>query len=181
MDFEEVTNEKQRLKIISELKTDWGPGPWDSEPDYEEFVFSGLRCVLRRRGSGTWVGAIGVPSEWIDVIEKFILRASLSRNTWEVKSTIHQPYVVANKDVADLLSSEKYPVCGLWVSFDFEKDNTLVPALGTTSDGFLENTLHGFGDYFTFVEAKEALTKEAKQLLKTLNMCGVLDDNHKQN
>jgi hypothetical protein len=38
------------------------PGPWDSEPDHEDFRSpEGLPCVLRRSALGSWCGYVGVP------------------------------------------------------------------------------------------------------------------------
>jgi len=37
------------------------PGPWQGEPDREEFVHAGLNCLLRRVPSGCWCGYVAVP------------------------------------------------------------------------------------------------------------------------
>lgn len=36
-------------------------GPWDDEPDREEFRHAGLPCIVRRGFSGAWCGYVGVP------------------------------------------------------------------------------------------------------------------------
>lgn len=39
-----------------------GPGPWDDEPDREEWRAFGLPCLVRRGPSGAWCGYVGLPS-----------------------------------------------------------------------------------------------------------------------
>jgi len=36
-------------------------GPWDAEPDREEFRHAGFPCLMRRGYSGAWCGYVGVP------------------------------------------------------------------------------------------------------------------------
>ena len=42
-------------------RSDWEPGPWDSEPDRVEFEFEGFPCLIRRVQSGAFCGYVGVP------------------------------------------------------------------------------------------------------------------------
>lgn len=37
------------------------PGPWDSEPDHEEFEHAGMACVIHRGPVGAWCGYVRVP------------------------------------------------------------------------------------------------------------------------
>lgn len=39
----------------------WGRGPWDEEPDREEWRSYGFPCLVRRGGSGSWCGYVAVP------------------------------------------------------------------------------------------------------------------------
>jgi hypothetical protein len=40
-------------------RADWGPGPWDSEPDHEEWVTAaGYRGYLKRNHIGSWCGYV---------------------------------------------------------------------------------------------------------------------------
>ncbi len=44
----------------------WGEGPWQSEPDREEWVdpVTGYHCIARRSHSlGAWCGYVGIPKE----------------------------------------------------------------------------------------------------------------------
>lgn len=44
-------------------KTQWGPGPWQNEPDREEWrdATTGLPCLAIRGPLGAWCGYVGVP------------------------------------------------------------------------------------------------------------------------
>lgn len=44
-------------------KKEWGPGPWQKEPDRVEFEYLGFPCLLRRNMhvSGSWCGYVAVP------------------------------------------------------------------------------------------------------------------------
>lgn len=41
-------------------KSEWGPGPWQDEPDRVEFKHHGFPCLLRRAPSGGWCGYVAV-------------------------------------------------------------------------------------------------------------------------
>lgn len=45
-----------------EDRTGWGPGPWDGEPDKVVWIDpeTGLDCMARRGGGGSWCGYVGV-------------------------------------------------------------------------------------------------------------------------
>ncbi len=49
----------------SENKADWGPGPWQNEPDKVEWVdeATGLHCRILRGLVGSFCGYVGVPEE----------------------------------------------------------------------------------------------------------------------
>jgi hypothetical protein len=46
-------------------KTDWGDGPWQSEPDEASWTdaATGLPCRAERNFGGAWCGYVGVPRE----------------------------------------------------------------------------------------------------------------------
>lgn len=39
-------------------KSEWGPGPWENEPDREVFTHAGQKCLLRRTWHGIWCGYV---------------------------------------------------------------------------------------------------------------------------
>jgi len=45
----------------------WADGPWANEPDQIQWrdERSGLRCLMRRTGMGSWCGYVGVPPQHI--------------------------------------------------------------------------------------------------------------------
>lgn len=44
-------------------KSNWGPGPWQGEPDKVQWIDeeTGLDCLAVRNGFGVWCGYVGVP------------------------------------------------------------------------------------------------------------------------
>lgn len=44
-------------------KDQWGPGPWQDEPDRLEFEYKGFPCLMVRNtgGTGSWCGYVAVP------------------------------------------------------------------------------------------------------------------------
>ena len=43
-------------------KSEWGPGPWQDEPDRIEFEHQGFPCLLRRsQVGGNWCGYVAIP------------------------------------------------------------------------------------------------------------------------
>jgi hypothetical protein len=50
-------------------RSQWLPGPWDSEPDRLEFRHAGFPCLLRRGGGGAWCGYVALPPghAWYDL------------------------------------------------------------------------------------------------------------------
>lgn len=53
---------------MEEEKTQWGPGPWDDEPDKAQWIdeTTGLDCLIVRNHHGTLCGYVGVPPEHPD-------------------------------------------------------------------------------------------------------------------
>lgn len=47
---------------MTENKDKWGPGPWQDEPDYMEWIDqdTGYPCKVRRNHDGAWCGYVGV-------------------------------------------------------------------------------------------------------------------------
>lgn len=42
-------------------KTTWGDGPWQNEPDFEDFMYLGFQCHIRRHSAnGNFVGYVAV-------------------------------------------------------------------------------------------------------------------------
>lgn len=46
-------------------KSEWGPGPWQDEPDKAQWIdlATGLDCLLVRNGDGALCGYVGLPPE----------------------------------------------------------------------------------------------------------------------
>lgn len=52
----------ERREYTTEDKSEWGPGPWQDEPDKVQWVdeATGLDCLMVRNSAGTWCGYVGV-------------------------------------------------------------------------------------------------------------------------
>jgi hypothetical protein len=51
-------------QLLFATKSEWGPGPWQHEPDRLEWRHaSGLPCLIVRNGMGSLCGYVGVPPE----------------------------------------------------------------------------------------------------------------------
>lgn len=65
-------------------KSSWGPGEWQNEPDYHEFVYKGYHCFCKRvMFSGHWCGYVELP---LDIAQKFCL---LDKKMWEIDIDCH--------------------------------------------------------------------------------------------
>jgi hypothetical protein len=42
-------------------KSEWSEGPWQTEPDREDFEHAGFPCLALRNHHGFWCGYVGVP------------------------------------------------------------------------------------------------------------------------
>jgi hypothetical protein len=55
-----MTPETAKQEQFNVDKSEWGPGPWQFEPDRLDFEHRGLPCLLRRGPGGHWCGYVGV-------------------------------------------------------------------------------------------------------------------------
>src|SRR5215471_11840288 len=53
--------EHTKLHEFQPPKSEWGPGPWNDEPDREDFEHAGFPCFALRNHWGAWCGYVGVP------------------------------------------------------------------------------------------------------------------------
>jgi hypothetical protein len=52
----------ETLPQLAVDKSDWGDGPWQTEPDREQWSHAGLACLaVRNPRHGYWCGYVGVP------------------------------------------------------------------------------------------------------------------------
>lgn len=50
--------------IVKPKRARWGEGPWNQEPDRDEFITAvGLPALLLRSRTGAWCGYVGVPKD----------------------------------------------------------------------------------------------------------------------
>lgn len=54
--------EEKKVRAEMPPKSEWGPGPWQEEPDTDAWRSPhGFPCVMRRGSMGAWCGYVGVP------------------------------------------------------------------------------------------------------------------------
>lgn len=47
---------------VARDRASWGPGPWQDEPDHEQWSLHGYDCVAHRHPTlGHWCGYVGIP------------------------------------------------------------------------------------------------------------------------
>lgn len=55
---------KEHAEEVTQAKKQWGPGPWQDEPDRIEFKHAGFDCLLVRNvHMGNWCGYVAVPQD----------------------------------------------------------------------------------------------------------------------
>ncbi len=57
------TNKEKTMAETAIPKAEWGPGPWQDEPDTKDWTHLGYRCLIIRNTlvSGSLCGYVGVP------------------------------------------------------------------------------------------------------------------------
>lgn len=98
------------LEAEAQSRENWGAGPWSDEPDSDEWVESGLRCLMRRGLLGVWCGYVLVPRghPWH------------GQRPWDIAARVHGGVTCAREHVEP----------GLWlVGFDCGHAFDLQPGL----------------------------------------------------
>ncbi len=122
-------------------KADWGPGPWQDEPDKVQWVdpATGLDCLAVRNGIGAWCGYVGVPPghPWhgvdydapdVDVHGGLTFAAACAEDAPEGHGICHVPFPGREPDV-------------WWLGFDCAHGGDLAP-------GIPEVPMYGWGPVY---------------------------------
>lgn len=151
-------------------KSDWGPGPWQDEPDKMQFVDrgTGLPCLIVRNHSGALCGYVGVP----ETHKAFELHydAELVRGI-----NVHGGLTFSNHCTKG--SAEETHICHVpapgesdnvwWFGFDCAHLNDKSPAMEARSRAYLPAhlmALHADDKYRTINYVKRNIAKLALQL-----------------
>ena len=95
-------------------KSDWGEGPWQTEPDRADWVSSGYACMALRGPGGQWCGYVGVPSD----------HPNYEKSYWEDEGgpdvSVHGGITYANKCVGAIchVPQPGMPDDVWWFGFD---------------------------------------------------------------
>lgn len=150
-----------------EKKEEWGPGPWQSEPDRLEFEHAGFPCFLLRNMdvTGAWCGYVGVPKghlffekDYMDVEENVEVHGRLTYSGHCAGDICHEP-------------KEGEPDNVWWLGFDCMHLFDLSPlreAIYKRIPGLEGGELNG--TYRTMDYAKAETMKLAEQLQKLVKV-----------
>jgi hypothetical protein len=103
-------------------KSEWGPGPWQDEPDLVEFRHVGLPCVIRRHEEwGQFCGYVGIPPTHPDHGKKYD----------DVNVDVHGGLTFASEcsEVACHVPAPGEPDAFFWFGFDCGHAFDLSPGL----------------------------------------------------
>lgn len=138
-------------------KGDWGDGPWQDEPDFEEWIdnATGLRCVAARHpAGGHWCGYVGLPNS----------HDHFGKGYDDIPANVH----------GDLTWTEGYLPTGdeddpanlWWIGFDCAHMNDYQPSTAALLKGYTTGgeTLFGHTTYRTLPYVMSELTELCRQL-----------------
>lgn len=113
-------------------KSEWGPGPWQDEPDKAVWVdpATGLDCMIHRNHAGAWCGYVGVPEG----------HPAHGKDYDEVQASVHGGLTYAG--ACQPVESPETGLCHIeqpgrpdhvwWVGFDCGHYMDFMPALEVT-------------------------------------------------
>ena len=150
-----------------EKKEEWGPGPWQSEPDRLEFEHAGFPCLLLRNMdvTGAWCGYVGVPKghlffekDYSDVEQNVEVHWGLTYSGHCAGDICHEP-------------KEGEPDNVWWLGFDCSHGLDLMPLLLAKESVLLgAGRRKCIGKYRTMDYAKAETMKLAEQLQKLVKV-----------
>lgn len=102
-------------------RSEWGPGPWDGEPDRVEWRSRGFACLARRTRMGAWCGYVAMPPghPWH------------GKEYGEPDVDVHGGLTYANKCSGDIchVPAPGEPADVWWLGFDCSHSNDLSPSM----------------------------------------------------
>ena len=109
-------------------KSDWGPGPWQSEPDRVEFSHAGFPClIVRHRTSGHLCGYVAVPPGHIWHGFDFSSFADVARPTPEPECHGGVTYASTCAGVICHVPAPGEPEDVWWLGFDANHSGDIAP------------------------------------------------------
>ncbi len=163
-------------------KKEWGPGPWQDEPDRLEWRYKGFPCLMVRNSNvtGSWCGYVGVAPghPWHGKGYSFCTRKSICKkqktsgwcdHTPDHLIRVHGGLTYANECHGHICHVPKAgePDHVFWFGFDCSHCDDLAPKLSATcksvgaGSDFLDH-----GHYWTVAEVKAETERLARQLAK---------------
>lgn len=146
-----------RLEVV--VRSLWGRGPWDDEPDFRVWNCVSLPCVLGRNGLGAWCGYVGVPSNHPDYESSYAELRDI-RVHGRVTCADFEPQIITHVYQA---IGESVPIKTYWIGFDCAHSFDAVPV------GFLGAIRGDLEDYVTYQKAKDEVEVLVTQLLSRKN------------
>lgn len=150
--------EQERCREIKP-RPEWGPGPWQDEPDRVDFRWYNLDCFLHRNQMGGWCGYVGVPRK----------HPAFGHDYNEVPVSVHGGLTYADKCWGHLCHAG--PGARWWLGFDCGHSMDLLPGMEANMKIIrakfpeLSEKPAGFMDVYRDVAY---VTKETKHLAEQL-------------
>lgn len=102
-------------------RTDWGAGPWDTEPDYIQWQHAGYACLIVRNRMGALCGYVGVDEA----------HPSFGKGYDDVDVDVHGGLTYADKCTGHIchVPESGMPDSVWWLGFDTSHAFDLVPRM----------------------------------------------------
>lgn len=148
-------------------KEQWGPGPWQHEPDRIEWEYKGFPCLMIRNTevTGSWCGYVAVPPG----------HPAFEKGYDNVDVDIHGGLTYANHCQGDICHKPKAgePDNVWWLGFDCAHGFDLSPRMEALMSKLVGSpSLVLFkGHYWTAKEVKVEVQALADQLRTQISLC----------
>jgi hypothetical protein len=157
------TNAESPKAVEYERRDEWGPGPWDHEPNRLEWRTLGFPCLAVRNSLGTWCGYVAVPPShpWHGKSYDDVDADPHGGLTFAGECSGHICHVPAPGEPADVW----------WMGFDCNHFNDLSPAMEAARKRYDTPFVHeALGTYRTIAFAKTEVERLAQQAAEAIGV-----------
>jgi hypothetical protein len=147
-----ITMDKIKLTLgpleDSRDKKNWGNGPWQNEPDREEFEYRNYRCSIKRHPLGHLCGYVTIGAEEVKLLDED------DREDFQVHGGI--TYNKENKEDGTVT-----------IGFDCAHSSDILPSINSCNRN-LDIICYHFPDLYYLLKIKEAFLLEFKPTYKNI-------------
>lgn len=147
----------EEITPIPYRKETWGDGPWQNEPDREDFISSGFSCFVQRNQLGAWCGYVGVPET----------HSSFGKKYSDLEVDVHGGPTFSGKCGGHICHAPKpgMPEKVWWIGFDCGHGGDLIPSLADLLGELKAKMRFRFNDVYRDINY---VKKETRGLAKQL-------------